>query len=412
MNLVFITKFYPFGLGETFIENEIKIMSNYYDKILIISCDVQDCDKIIRPLPKNVEAIKLSGMSRFDKAKSVIKGSKYIISSDESIMYEMQDCRNILQKIFVGYFEQKNQHLSAQIIDSKLLRDFCDNDFILYSYWFFSTAKLGVEINNKYNSLFFFSRAHRYDLYEERSLIKRLPFRNLLLEECDNVLPCSENGTSYLKKKYPNFSNKIMTSLLGTLDYGIAPYSADGKFRIVSCSRVESVKRLDKLVLALELLQNEYTNIEWVHIGDGTKYNKVYNLAKKRLKNIKVSFFGALSNSDVLEFYKNNPIDLFVNVSSSEGLPVSIMEAISFGIPALATDVGGTSEIVIDNVTGKLMRDDFKNEDLFDGIKYFILSENKETKIQLRESCRNYWKENFQAEKNYNLLHTYLIKEE
>ena len=43
---------------------------------------------------------------------------------------------------------------------------------------------------------------------------------------------------------------------------------------------------------------------------------------------------------------RSQPIDIFINVSSSEGLPVAIMEAISFDIPIIATNVGGTSEIV------------------------------------------------------------------
>ena len=40
---------------------------------------------------------------------------------------------------------------------------------------------------------------------------------------------------------------------------------------------------------------------------------------------------------------------MFVNVSESEGIPVSIMEALAAGVPVLATDVGGTSELVGEN---------------------------------------------------------------
>ena len=49
-----------------------------------------------------------------------------------------------------------------------------------------------------------------------------------------------------------------------------------------------------------------------------------------------------------------NDFDLFVNMSLSEGIPVSIMEAISFGIPIIATNVGGNAEIVNDE-TGVLI---------------------------------------------------------
>ncbi|MFR4320263.1 MAG: glycosyltransferase [Blautia massiliensis (ex Durand et al. 2017)] len=44
-----------------------------------------------------------------------------------------------------------------------------------------------------------------------------------------------------------------------------------------------------------------------------------------------------------------------MNVSSSEGIPVSIMEATSFGIPGIATDAGGTKEIIRDKENGVLL---------------------------------------------------------
>ena len=47
-------------------------------------------------------------------------------------------------------------------------------------------------------------------------------------------------------------------------------------------------------------------------------------------------------------------MDLFINLSTSEGIPVSIMEAYSFGIPAIATNVGGTAELV-SNKNGRLI---------------------------------------------------------
>jgi colanic acid/amylovoran biosynthesis glycosyltransferase len=55
---------------------------------------------------------------------------------------------------------------------------------------------------------------------------------------------------------------------------------------------------------------------------------------------------GNVENSKILDFYSENYVDLFINFSEFEGVPVSIMEAQSAGIPVLATKVGGTSEIV------------------------------------------------------------------
>ena len=82
-------------------------------------------------------------------------------------------------------------------------------------------------------------------------------------------------------------------------------------------------------------------------------------------KNISYEFFGRVTQSEIIDYYKENPADLFINCSDVEGIPVSIMEAQSFGIPCIATDVGGTCEIVNDD-NGKLIKKDINPQDLAD----------------------------------------------
>lgn len=173
-------------------------------------------------------------------------------------------------------------------------------------------------------------------------------------------------------------------------------------FNIVSCSRIVPLKRVNLIIEALKILDNkkQKRNIIWHHIGDGDGLEDLIEYAKNNLKNIKFDFVGYLNNSDVYDFYKNNKVDLFINVSSTEGLPVSIMEAISFGIPCLATDVGGTSEIIIDGITGKLIPKDFENSFLAQEIENIINMDKDDYNI-LRKKTRNFWKENYQAKNNF-----------
>lgn len=127
--------------------------------------------------------------------------------------------------------------------------------------------------------------------------------------------------------------------------------SDDGTFRVVTCSYVVPVKRLDRLVDALASCR---TKIEWTHIGGGESLAALEESACRLPPEIRLHFAGTLPNREVLARYAAGPVDLFVNVSASEGLPVSIAEAMMHGIPALATDVGGTSELV-DESTGWLL---------------------------------------------------------
>lgn len=402
MNLLMLTKFYPFGTGEAFIENEIKVMAEYYKKIIIIACEVPSDENNVRNMPENVTAYRISAES---KKKDAVNGCFHIVNRDSDFKSEKKECKSIYQKLFLSYFEEKSQRVYREIVSKGYLNEIEKETFVLYSYWFFMTARVGVLIAEKENIVYMYTRAHGYDLYEERNKLGYLPYRKLFLKKYNNVFPCSDNGTNYLKSLYPELSGNVHTALLGTLDHGLGQSSSDGVFRIVSCSRVEPVKQVDKIVDTLALLGDMGINIEWTHIGDGSGFNKLKKVASERLRSVKVNLLGGLKNSDVMELYTSKEFDLFINVSSSEGIPVSIMEAISFGMPCVATNVGGTSEIVVDGVTGKLVSSDFSSGEVASVLKYFISGNNHGVS---RASCREYWEEHFQAMMNYRKMYDYL----
>jgi len=130
----------------------------------------------------------------------------------------------------------------------------------------------------------------------------------------------------------------------------------------------------------------------------GISFEKIRDICKS-FKFIQYEFTGQKKNKEILKFYAENYIDIFINLSTTEGLPVSIMEAMSYGIPVIATNVGGTSEIV-DNESGILIDIDFTNELLCDIIcKINFMDQSK--KDEMRKKALNKWKYEFQAEKNY-----------
>jgi glycosyltransferase involved in cell wall biosynthesis len=103
------------------------------------------------------------------------------------------------------------------------------------------------------------------------------------------------------------------------------------------------VKRVDLIAKVIAKLPGK---VEWTHIGTGPESARVEAVTSSYDADHTVRFMGRLKNSEVLSYFKNECIDLFVNLSESEGVPVSIMEALSYGVPCVATDVGGTAEIV------------------------------------------------------------------
>lgn len=95
------------------------------------------------------------------------------------------------------------------------------------------------------------------------------------------------------------------------------------------------------------------------------------------------------------DFYRNNSVTWFISVSLHEGTPLSIIEAISFGIPAIATDAGATSEIV--NPTNGYV---LPLEITADRLAELISSDRSDTYHSKRTNAYATWKERFNAEKN------------
>ena len=115
-------------------------------------------------------------------------------------------------------------------------------------------------------------------------------------------------------------------------------------------------------------------------------------------------FHGQLQNSEVLDFYNNTQIDCFVTTSSTEGLPVSIMEALCYGIPVLATSVGGIPEAVDDKV-GFLLNSEFSNKEFTLGLNKMHQFKRKEKRIEISLIGRK----KYNASKNYNLFINHVL---
>ena len=113
--------------------------------------------------------------------------------------------------------------------------------------------------------------------------------------------------------------------------------------------------------------------------------------------NLKCHLTGYLPS--VYDYYRENPVDVFINTSSSEGIPVSVMEAESCGIPVIATNVGGNPEIVTQDC-GILIPASPTTTDIGEAI-LSLVSQN-EHYLSLKTGARNKWETMFNAEKNFS----------
>jgi len=118
---------------------------------------------------------------------------------------------------------------------------------------------------------------------------------------------------------------------------------------VVGCvTRLVPEKHVEKLIQAMGLLNGEA--VELVVVGDGPLRNALEEQATA-LAPGRVTFSGWQYDMD--EVYDR--IDILALSSLLEGLPLVVLEAAARGIPAVATDIPGTNEAVVDGVTGLLV---------------------------------------------------------
>jgi glycosyltransferase involved in cell wall biosynthesis len=273
-------------------------------------------------------------------------------------------------------------------------------DCIFYAYWHDYKAVALAMLSSR-DLIKSVVRAHGWDVDYPRHAIPYLPYKEFIVSNTTKSVCISEYGKERLEEVTSSKEvSKIEISKLGKMNSRACIFEKEktNQIHICSCSSLIPLKRVDLIIEFLSHLHFE--SITWTHFGDGPLKASLEALAQSKLPHCKIDFKGNVPNGAILDFYHSHYIDLFVNMSSSEGIPVSIMEAQSAGIPVLATSVGGTPEIVnIEN--GFLVEKDFDIIDCAKEIGSFLLKPEEEIYAKRLASYNN-WNKNFNAQKNYH----------
>ena len=119
-------------------------------------------------------------------------------------------------------------------------------------------------------------------------------------------------------------------------------------------ARLSPEKGISFLIKALKLLADGGHVLHLRLAGNGPSREALEAMAKNFGISANVKFLGFLDEDEIIGELRS--ADLFVLPSFIEGLPVSAMEALAVGVPVIATNIAGTSELVEDGRTGMLVR--------------------------------------------------------
>lgn len=426
--LVILVADYPYGTGEPFLEDEIKILEKKFEKIYLLHTSLRNRidSQFELYTPENAKIVNL-----YTSEHKIGWFQKIIQIGSLRVLYELFLARfkhkkkisNKLIKLISHYWISSS--IGKNAIQNFITKEQIDlDDTLFYSYWCDVNAISLAKFKKSNDKLTFITRLHGWDLYFERHEIHFLPFREFTFNAAEKIIPISNDGRKYvLNNKLSIRSEKVVTARLGVEDFNVNIRYRDGIYtrkdgeplRILTLSHINPVKRLDRLV---DVLKNiETIDIIWEHIGYGhqpyesTMTQYIQNELKGKA-NIQFRLHGQFSKNQVKDFIENTPIDVIVNCSDTEGIPVSLMEAISAGIPAIAFDIGGIPGIVSNNENGLLLN--FDAEKNIANLKDAIYQFNGipvEQKLMFSKNAKKLWYENYNKEKNY-LSFVDLINEE
>lgn len=202
----------------------------------------------------------------------------------------------------------------------------------------------------------------------------------------------------FLQKRYPTSGKQIGCSdvvinmpdeeILRTRLEKINNFNKDQEIILGTAAAIDvRYKGQEYVIQAISLLKKRGYRIKYCLAG-GNKTNSSYlkDCACKYDVSDNIIFYGALNESEMYDFYEN--IDIYVQPSKTEGLPRSVIEAMSHGCPVLGSNIGGIPELID--------RECLFKKDSVNGIVKAIIN-------ILNEDMSKYAKSNFEKSKNYTL---------
>lgn len=409
MILLLFSNSYPFDYAteQTFLKGEVEILRKYFERVILVP---RIAKGNLLPIPEGVE-LETSFAESFTLSGRLVESVFALFSKDFYL-----DLKNRLPfSLATSYLRR----LFSFAAGANLTRNWMQNwlstnkvsasEVIAYTFWF-DEISMGLGLAKDTLPLRVVSRAHGYDLYEE--LYGDWPCRPRAIELMDGLFSVSEVGSAYLFEKYPQFREKYETFLLGVPEpQGISKPSTDGVLRVVSCSMLYDIKRVDLLLDGVVRAANKRSAqmINWQHFGGRTDECKRFlqRIAVEFPSNADGFFPGFIPQMELIQNYITNPVDVFVNVSSTEGTPVSIMEAISCGIPVIATAVGGNVEIVREK-NGLLLSANPTPGEIADAL--LSVCDHREAWLKKRQGSREVWQERYNETTNFEAFAQKLVE--
>lgn len=196
---------------------------------------------------------------------------------------------------------------------------------------------------------------HAYDIFFDNKWFVKL------VNNSNKSFSISQYNISYVLDKYKNLDkSKLEISRLGAFTNNSSSLNINNtkSFNIGFISWFVEKKGIKYLLEAIKVLVKTNKNIKLTIAGDGPLRNEIEQFIIKNNLSDFIYYIGKINESEKVKFFSS--IDTLVLPAitlpdDKDGIPVVLMEAISYGLPIISTNVSGIPEICIDNYNGYLI---------------------------------------------------------
>jgi len=189
-------------------------------------------------------------------------------------------------------------------------------------------------------------------------LLLQAAFLDAKLQHCAACFTISEFNREFLLQRYPQIApGKVRVQRMGVhipvAEFGDARNEHSNRlFTLLAVGRLHAVKDHSFLVRACAVLKASGERVLCRIAGEGPERRQIEKLIRNMGLTEDVVLLGHIPQKNLTAYYRD--ADLVVLTSQSEGIPLTLMEAMAFGRPVLAPSITGIPELVLDGKTGFL----------------------------------------------------------
>jgi colanic acid/amylovoran biosynthesis glycosyltransferase len=337
MRLAYITASFPFGRGESFLIPEIDALKAELDGVLYIVPLYPRSEHRSDWQPSDTSIVSLNGPLvslpiLITAVRTLVRHPARCIAAFKHILifpvrHILKNCAVVPKALWLA--EQVSKHDINHI----------------HAHWGATTATLGM-IVSEVTGVAWSLTCHRWDIYENNLLSAKS-------RSADFIRFISKRGLDDAVRLGVDPAKAIIGRMGVDRVWAQTPQSLGDRDPVIMCAaNLIEVKGHRYLLQAISLVRQAGIPVVLKLAGEGHLHAELTALAQSLEQGPWVEFLGPVPHEALLGLYGNGAIDLFVLASIElsdghhEGVPVSLMEAMSFGIPVISTRTGSIEELV------------------------------------------------------------------